>query len=135
VGLMTSLLYLSSLSYCFRSIGVSNFTVEHLQRLLKIAHVKPAVNQVFPLHRRLPRYELVNFMTDKFTPIQSCRTCTSVGLSCYTWYRHRGLWKPRVRIFTTVINSIELKLSLGQSQLSPGGPWTFRYRKLPNVLA
>jgi len=29
-----------------KSIGVSNFTVEHLQKLLKIAHVKPAVNQI-----------------------------------------------------------------------------------------
>jgi hypothetical protein len=37
----------------FRSIGVSNFTVEDLQKLLKIAHVKPAVNQVFPLHSRV----------------------------------------------------------------------------------
>jgi diketogulonate reductase-like aldo/keto reductase len=38
-----------SLNYFFRSIGVSNFTVEDLTKLLKIAHVKPAVNQVvFP---------------------------------------------------------------------------------------
>jgi len=29
-----------------KSIGVSNFTVEDLQELLKIAHVKPAVNQI-----------------------------------------------------------------------------------------
>jgi len=29
-----------------KSIGVSNFTVEDLQKLLKIAHVKPAVNQI-----------------------------------------------------------------------------------------
>jgi len=29
-----------------KSIGVSNFTVEHLQKILKIAHVKPAVNQI-----------------------------------------------------------------------------------------
>ncbi|KAF8886250.1 NADP-dependent oxidoreductase domain-containing protein [Gymnopilus junonius] len=30
----------------FRSIGVSNFTVKDLQKLLKIAKVKPAVNQI-----------------------------------------------------------------------------------------
>ena len=41
-------LFLSS-SYCSRSIGVSNFTLENLQKLLKTAHVKPAVNQVTPL--------------------------------------------------------------------------------------
>ncbi|KAF8811550.1 2,5-diketo-D-gluconic acid reductase [Phlegmacium glaucopus] len=29
-----------------KSIGVSNFTVEDLQNLLKIAHIKPAVNQI-----------------------------------------------------------------------------------------
>lgn len=29
-----------------RSIGVSNFTVEDLQEVLKVAKVKPAVNQV-----------------------------------------------------------------------------------------
>ncbi|PPQ77074.1 hypothetical protein CVT25_014887 [Psilocybe cyanescens] len=29
-----------------KSIGVSNFTIEHLQQLLKIAKVKPAVNQI-----------------------------------------------------------------------------------------
>jgi len=29
-----------------KSIGVSNFTVEDLQKLLKIAHIKPAVNQI-----------------------------------------------------------------------------------------
>jgi diketogulonate reductase-like aldo/keto reductase len=29
-----------------KSIGVSNFTVEDLQKLLKTAHVKPAVNQI-----------------------------------------------------------------------------------------
>jgi len=29
-----------------KSIGVSNFSVEDLQKLLKIAHVKPAVNQI-----------------------------------------------------------------------------------------
>jgi uncharacterized protein related to proFAR isomerase len=31
-----------------RSIGVSNFTVEQLQKLLKTAVIRPAVNQVSP---------------------------------------------------------------------------------------
>ena len=35
-----------SLNYYLRSIGVSNFAVDDLRKLLKIAHVKPAVNQV-----------------------------------------------------------------------------------------
>ena len=58
-----------SLFHCFRSIGVSNFTVEHLQKILKIAHVKPAVNQVcrFITDHEL-KHELI-IMTDSFAPI------------------------------------------------------------------
>ena len=57
--------------FFFRSIGVSNFTVEDLQNLLKIAHVKPAVNQVSPLHHHCGlkhNRELIP-MTDSIAPI------------------------------------------------------------------
>jgi diketogulonate reductase-like aldo/keto reductase len=37
---------LSKIKCINRSIGVSNFTLEDLQELLKTADVKPAVNQV-----------------------------------------------------------------------------------------
>jgi diketogulonate reductase-like aldo/keto reductase len=43
-----------------RSIGVSNFTADHLQRLLDETGVVPAVNQV-ELHPRFPQEELRAF--------------------------------------------------------------------------
>ncbi|MBF4462829.1 aldo/keto reductase [Rathayibacter sp. VKM Ac-2878] len=43
-----------------RSIGVSNFAIEHLERLLDETGVVPAVNQV-ELHPRLPQDELLAF--------------------------------------------------------------------------
>lgn len=43
-----------------RSIGVSNFTISHLQELLKVAKVKPVVNQV-ELHPYLPQPALLKF--------------------------------------------------------------------------
>jgi 2,5-diketo-D-gluconate reductase A len=45
-----------------RSIGVSNFTIEHLQRLFDETGVVPAVNQV-ELHPRFPQEELRAFHT------------------------------------------------------------------------
>ncbi|CAO3673061.1 unnamed protein product [Umbelopsis vinacea] len=43
-----------------RAIGVSNFTITKLQRLLKSANITPAVNQV-ELHPYLPQTELLDF--------------------------------------------------------------------------
>jgi diketogulonate reductase-like aldo/keto reductase len=43
-----------------RAIGVSNFTVAHLQELLSYAKVVPAVNQV-EFHPALPQHELLQF--------------------------------------------------------------------------
>ena len=43
-----------------RAIGVSNFTVRHLEELLAVANVRPAVNQV-ELHPLLPQEALVEF--------------------------------------------------------------------------
>jgi diketogulonate reductase-like aldo/keto reductase len=43
-----------------RSIGVSNFTINHLVELLKVAKVKPSVNQV-ELHPFLPQHDLLTF--------------------------------------------------------------------------
>ncbi|KAF2761176.1 aldo-keto reductase [Pseudovirgaria hyperparasitica] len=47
-----------------RSIGVSNFNIRKLQRLLKDADIPPAVNQV-EIHPYLPQYELISFCHDK----------------------------------------------------------------------
>ncbi|SMH46404.1 2,5-diketo-D-gluconate reductase A [Rathayibacter oskolensis] len=57
-----------------RSIGVSNFAVEHLERLLGETDVVPAINQV-ELHPRLPQDELRAFdaahgiVTEAWSPL------------------------------------------------------------------
>lgn len=57
-----------------RSIGVSNFTIDHLQRLLDETGVVPAVNQV-ELHPRFPQEELRAFhaqhdiLTEAWAPL------------------------------------------------------------------
>lgn len=43
-----------------RAIGVSNWTIPGLEKLLKIAEVKPTVNQI-EIHPFLPNEELVNY--------------------------------------------------------------------------
>ncbi|KAK4245878.1 NADP-dependent oxidoreductase domain-containing protein [Corynascus novoguineensis] len=43
-----------------RAIGVSNWTIDGLKKLLSFARIKPAVNQV-EIHPFLPNTELVNF--------------------------------------------------------------------------
>jgi len=47
-----------------RAIGVSNFSIEFLERLLKEAKVVPAVNQI-ELHPSCPQLELVEYCTSK----------------------------------------------------------------------
>nr|WP_197972526.1 aldo/keto reductase [Streptomyces gossypiisoli] len=57
-----------------RSIGVSNFTVEHIERLAHETGVLPAVNQI-ELHPYLPQEELrafhaeKNIVTESWTPL------------------------------------------------------------------
>ncbi|KAL1936359.1 hypothetical protein VTP01DRAFT_493 [Rhizomucor pusillus] len=43
-----------------RAIGVSNFTIHHLEKLLKTAKIVPAVLQV-ELHPHFPQWDLVNY--------------------------------------------------------------------------
>ncbi|KAF9579031.1 hypothetical protein BGW38_004886, partial [Lunasporangiospora selenospora] len=47
-----------------KAIGVSNFTINHLEELLKVAKVVPAANQV-ELHPELPQTELVEYCQSK----------------------------------------------------------------------
>lgn len=47
-----------------KSIGVSNYTIRHLEELLKDCQVKPAINQV-ELHVYLQQPELLRFCADK----------------------------------------------------------------------
>lgn len=46
-----------------RAIGVSNWTIPGLQKLLKLAKIKPTVNQV-EIHPFLPNNELIKFCLD-----------------------------------------------------------------------
>lgn len=43
-----------------RAIGVSNFDIQHLEKLANTAKIPPAVNQV-ELHPYLPQQELVDY--------------------------------------------------------------------------
>jgi diketogulonate reductase-like aldo/keto reductase len=46
-----------------RAIGVSNWTIPGLQKLLKLARIKPTVNQI-EIHPFLPNSELIKFCFD-----------------------------------------------------------------------
>lgn len=56
-------IYLDPKDNRVRAIGVSNFPVEYLQRVLKERHVKPVINQV-EAHPRLPQLEINKFCHD-----------------------------------------------------------------------
>lgn len=53
-----------------KSIGVSNYTITHLEELLSECKIKPAVNQV-ELHVFLQQPELVNYCRDKGIKIEA----------------------------------------------------------------
>lgn len=67
-----------------RAIGVSNWTVPGLQKLLSFAKVKPAVNQI-EIHPFLPNSPLVNFCFDHdilpaaYSPLGSQNQVPSTG--------------------------------------------------------
>ncbi|CAO3564760.1 unnamed protein product [Mortierella alpina] len=47
-----------------KAIGVSNFSIKNLEKILKVATIPPAVNQV-ELHPENPQWELLEFCKDK----------------------------------------------------------------------
>ncbi len=59
-----------------RSIGVSNFNVNHIENLLKTAKIKPVINQV-EIHLGLPQYNLQEYCEsngiklEAYAPMQS----------------------------------------------------------------
>ncbi|KAM5341731.1 hypothetical protein ACJ41O_014762 [Fusarium nematophilum] len=67
-----------------RAIGVSNWTIPGLKKLLALAKVKPAVNQI-EVHPFLPNYELVKFCKDNdilpeaYSPLGSQDQVPSTG--------------------------------------------------------
>ncbi|KAK4224130.1 NADP-dependent oxidoreductase domain-containing protein [Podospora fimiseda] len=67
-----------------RAIGVSNWTIQGLEKLLKFARIKPAVNQI-EIHPFLPNTELVNFcfkndiLPAAYSPLGSQNQVPSTG--------------------------------------------------------
>lgn len=63
-----------------RSIGVSNYTVSHLEELLEHCDIVPHVNQV-EIHPMYPQEELVNFCTEHDIHVQAYSSLGQAGLS------------------------------------------------------
>ena len=61
-----------------RSIGVSNFNIEKLKRILAIAKIPPAVNQV-ALHPMIPQDKLLQFCKDNNIAVVACSPSAQVN--------------------------------------------------------
>lgn len=67
-----------------RAIGVSNWTIPQLKKMLQFAKVKPAVNQI-EIHPFLPNEELVNFcfendiLPEAYSPLGSQNQVPTTG--------------------------------------------------------
>ncbi|KAI7901063.1 NADP-dependent oxidoreductase domain-containing protein [Cokeromyces recurvatus] len=72
-----------------KSIGVANFSIPNLERLLKTAKVVPAVNQI-ELHPYLPQFKLVDYCTSKGI---HCSAYSPLGSSQSTLFQNETLVK------------------------------------------
>jgi diketogulonate reductase-like aldo/keto reductase len=106
-----------------RSIGVSNFDADQLKELLKIAKVKPAVNQVTSIGILKPHRDR--------RPISVLDTVSCLQLSKQSGYspglqraRHRSgsIWVPLVRVFNYFFEFASLESS--PITQNPSGPVT-----------
>lgn len=62
-----------------KSIGVSNFKVEHLQRIIKIAKVKPAVNQIqFDVYNYSQHKELLEYSAKHGIVVEAYSSLTPI---------------------------------------------------------
>eukprot|EP00088_Acartia_fossae_P027065 TRINITY_DN27854_c0_g1_i3.p1 TRINITY_DN27854_c0_g1~~TRINITY_DN27854_c0_g1_i3.p1 ORF type:complete len:162 (+),score=18.75 TRINITY_DN27854_c0_g1_i3:424-909(+) len=86
-----------------KSIGVSNYTIPHLQHLIQNCQVVPHVNQV-ELHPHYPQKDLVEF-------------CSSNGIHCQA-YSSLGQDGPSSQLFqSSTVNSIAQKLDKSVPQV------------------
>ncbi|KAL8413875.1 hypothetical protein RB594_005203 [Gaeumannomyces avenae] len=60
-----------------RSIGVSNFLIDHLETILATAKIPPAINQI-ELHPWLPRTELLAYLREKNIAVSAYGPLTAV---------------------------------------------------------
>ena len=104
-----------------RSIGVSNFEIPHLQRLLAETDVTPTVNQV-ELHPEFPQEELVTSTTSmgpspsRGVRLVRARDCSSTPRSS-RWREARAVRRRR----SCCVGMCSLAVSSSRSQYSPLG--------------
>jgi methylglyoxal/glyoxal reductase len=67
-----------------KAIGISNFSMYHIEKLLEIAEVKPVMNQV-ELHVGLPQYDLQDYCESK-----------GIKLTAYSPLQHGKVFKSEI---------------------------------------
>lgn len=86
-----------------RSIGVSNFTVQHLSRVLEVATMKPAVNQI-EMHPYLQQPDLMMYLNKNdirvegfasLTPLKE-ETAGELGANCTRLAEKYGVSKSAI---------------------------------------
>lgn len=86
-----------------RSIGVSNFSIEHLETVIKDTGVVPAVNQV-ERHPRLPNPELVAYLKEK-----------GIVLTAYSAFGNNS-WGLPLLVNVPEVKAIAERLSTAQNK-------------------
>ncbi|KAH7022247.1 NADP-dependent oxidoreductase domain-containing protein [Ilyonectria destructans] len=86
-----------------RSIGVSNFSIEHLETVIAESGVVPAVNQV-ERHPRLPNLPLVEYLAKK-----------GIVLTAYSAFGNNSLGLPLL-VATPEVKAIAERLSAAQGK-------------------
>ena len=86
-----------------RTVGVSNFTIEHLEAVIKEVGVVPAVNQV-ERHPRNPQPELIKYAAEK-----------NILITAYSAFGNNGFGVPLL-VNTSEVKAIAERLSKVQGK-------------------
>ncbi|KAF4981280.1 hypothetical protein FZEAL_2906 [Fusarium zealandicum] len=86
-----------------RTIGVSNFSVEHLETIINETGVVPAMNQV-ERHPRIPNPELVEYMKKK-----------GIVLTAYSAFGNNS-WGEPLLVNTPEVKAVAERLSVAQNK-------------------
>ncbi|CAM1510842.1 Fc.00g083550.m01.CDS01 [Cosmosporella sp. VM-42] len=86
-----------------RTIGVSNFTIEHLETIIKEVGVVPAVNQI-ERHPRVPQPELIKYAAEK-----------NILITAYSAFGNNGFGVPLL-VNTPEVKAIADRLSKVQGK-------------------
>lgn len=90
-----------------RSVGVSNFTIEHLETIIKDTGVVPAVNQI-ERHPRLPQPELIKYAAEK-----------NIHITAYSAFGNNGYNIP-LNVNSPEVKAIAERLSKAQGKTVTG---------------